>query len=114
MMQTPAVRAPLDTDLSMHGRFRAPIGVQLGTLASVALASFLLGVAAAHAYGQYARHVDCQRRQESVKGWLQVVDDASGELTREKTQHSRLQWWLDCCEGPGLRVLSLSPSSGRH
>lgn len=85
MMQTPAVRVLSDIGLSMHGRLRAPISVQFGTLATVALASFLLGVAALHTYGRYARYVDCQRWQESVNGWAQVVDAASGELTSGET-----------------------------
>jgi hypothetical protein len=54
-------------------------------LAAFILASFSVGVAASHIYGQYARHVDCQRWRENVNRWVQAVNDGTGELTQAET-----------------------------
>ena len=59
-------------------------------LATIALASFTLGVAASRAHDHFARHVDCQRWSENVERWASVVNDGTGDLRPVETMALRL------------------------
>lgn len=74
-----------DRERHMKRRVRASMGLVFGMLATIALASFSVGIATSRAYDHYARRVDCQRWRENVDRWAQVVDDASGELRPVET-----------------------------
>lgn len=63
---------------------RRPTNRLIGTLASIVVA-FSLGVAVSHAHGHYVRQVDCQRWQQNVARWTEVVADATGELSAGET-----------------------------
>ena len=68
----------------MFGRLPTLMSVRLGTLATIAV-TFSLGIVASRAYDHYARIGDCQRWHANVNRWVQVVADATGELSDAET-----------------------------